>query len=315
MAPGGPNLFDSDSLITDELISWMNTHWAMHMGAVDGHDIRFIASLLQETQPTNLVEVGCASGLSTGALVMMLKELGNTAKLSSFDIATQFYADPSKKLGYLLQQVEQGEKVEATIYPKTTSFDVASLLENKQIDFCFIDANHSQPWPIIDTLAILPHMKPGSYIVHHDLKMYHDPRKDEYATGPKTVLDQTPNDLGVWFDMRVNTANETGMVTRGIVGNIFAIKVPENTEDLMWSLAQGLYLPWDPIFNTYIEPAMAKRIENFFSDGYSPCVSKAFEIAKHRYNDEIGLKFGLLSGDHGSLSKKIARRAAALLSR
>ncbi|MEP4037714.1 class I SAM-dependent methyltransferase [Pseudophaeobacter sp.] len=308
-------MFESDSLITDELISWMNSHWAMHMGAVDGHDIRFIASLLQEAQPTNLVEVGCASGLSTGALVMMLKELGNTAKLNSFDIATQFYADSSKELGYLLKQVEQGEKVEAAIYPKTTSLDVASVLESKQIDFCFIDANHSQPWPIIDTLAILPHMKPGSYIVHHDLKMYHDPRKDEFATGPKTVLDQTPNDLCVWFDMRVNTANETGLVTRGIVGNIFAIKVPENTEGLVWSLAQGLYLPWDPIFNTYIEPAMAKRIEHFFSEEYSPAVSEAFEISKLRYNDEIGRKFDLLPNGNSSLPTKIARRAAALLSR
>lgn len=273
---------NSPALVTDEIVNWVNARWTPEMGAIDGHDIQFIATLIDEARPRNVVEIGCASGFSTAVLSMILNQVG-ACTLDSFDLMDRFYARPELPVGYLLGEIDDTPKVCLKVHSGTVSLDIAGALEGGPIDFCFIDANHSHPWPIIDTLAVLPMMKPGSYLVHHDLKMYQGGLNEEYATGPKVLLDQTPVQQRIWFDMRGDPGAPNHMATRHIDGNIFAIRIPEDIRPLAWSLSQGFMLAWDPIIHTYFDDHFASRLQRFLNESYAPDISRAFEIGNARY--------------------------------
>jgi hypothetical protein len=47
--------------------------------------------------------------------------------------------------------------------------DLASLLPPGWGQFAFVDANHAHPWPLVDVLHLAPVMRPGSWIVLHDI--------------------------------------------------------------------------------------------------------------------------------------------------
>ncbi|MFA3916500.1 class I SAM-dependent methyltransferase [Ruegeria hyattellae] len=111
------------------------------------------------------------------------------------------------------------------------------------IDLCFIDAMHNHPWPLADTLAVLPLMKPDGIIVHHDLQMFHG--SDLYATGPKVLRDQVPKDLLLSFGDFVDRNAHGSLVTRQISDNIYAIRVSEDLGGLAETLSLGFCIGWD----------------------------------------------------------------------
>lgn len=274
-------------LITPQLEEFVNHHWSDEAGAVDGHDIRFLASLLDEFRPKTVVEIGCASGFSTAALALMMDQLG-PGRLHSFDIATRFYADPSKLLGFLLEEVLPLRAVNVALHPGKTSLDVAAVLQGARIDLCFIDACHAHPWPTLDTLAVLPLMAPGGLIVHHDLRMYQDTRPGYYACGPKIVLDQVPPRHRVWFSSRAGGAAATAssnLKSRPFGGgNIFGIKLPETPSRLARDLAQGFYLPWDPLPDAGVPDQVRQRFSEHLAASFARHIGEAFDRGVERYN-------------------------------
>lgn len=274
---------DSDALVSGQLVDWVNTRWSDELGAIDGHDIRFIAATLAETRPELCVEIGCASGFSTVAIAMMLDRLG-ASHLHSFDLLDHFYAEPEQRVGYLVGERSGKSETQIDIHPGKISFDVAATLGERKVDWCLIDANHKHPWPLLDTLAMLPLMRPGAYIVHHDLLMYKDTRDAFYACGPKVLFDQVPPREKIWFASKVDRGSATPMKTRRIDGNIFALRVPETIDSLAWTLAQGLYLPWDPLPNAFIGEETAGKIRRCLSALYNPMLAAAFETSWQRYN-------------------------------
>lgn len=279
------NQTSGSDLIPDDITTWFNARWDGNMGAIDGHDVRFIASLLAEVKPKTIVEIGCASGLSTSMISMMQSRQGPST-LHSFDFLDHFYANPEKKLGYLLDESGPSEGVDIQIHSKSNSLDVGDALNGTSIDFCFIDANHTHPWPTIDTLAVLPLMRPGSYIVHHDLRMFEGSQVDEYATGPKVLMDQTPRRKLIPFQSRVNTHKKTRMHTRQIDENIFAIRIPRDISTMAKMLSRGFLIGWDRRPNAYLGPEFVQQFQSYLSEHYNPEIRKSFELGLARYNHQ-----------------------------
>jgi len=265
---------------TAEIAEWFNQRWDQHMGAIDGKDISFLTSLLEAERPNVAVEIGCASGLSTSILASFLDQIGN-ARLVSFDIDDRFYMDRSKEVGYLLQEALPSPSIDISVKPGTTSLDVDAHVEGP-IDFCFIDAAHKHPWPLIDTLAVLPLMKPGGVIVHHDLQMFRS--QGFYATGPKILLDQVPRELAIRHWSVPTIQGFEKLKSRAIDGNIFAIRVPEEYRSLGLKLSQGFYIGWDGDSSKRVPDSFARKFGQMVSQHYDPGVEKAFKIGLGRYN-------------------------------
>ncbi len=214
-------------------------------------------------------------------MATLLQQIG-PARIDSFDIDDRFYADRTKSVGYLLESNVDGpthDDVTVKVWPKTNALDVSANLDGK-IDFCFIDAAHKHPWPTIDTLAVLPIMKPGGIIVHHDLQMFRD--TGLFATGPKVLCDQLGRDgIRSWQVDPVDGSKELN--ARKIDDNIFAIRVPAAIDQLAFRLGNGFCIGWDMTDDKRLGQEFSARFRAHLSRFYRPTVSKAFDIGLARY--------------------------------
>jgi len=288
-------------LIDSTAQEFFNAHWSTEMGAIDGHDLRFVESLLMEAKPKTVVEIGCATGLSTCMMSMMLEQQGQGAKIHSFDLSPRFYGDPAKKTGYLLDAVPAMRGVEIELTTGRACLAVPDFYKPQSIDFCFIDAAHANPWPAIDTLAVLPLMKPGGYIVHHDLQMFWG-ATPLYATGPKVLYELLPNKLRVAFHDRVN-GNSGSLKTRKFANNIYAIRVPEDLTNLSRRIGEAFCIGWDRKGPQKLVPDnFADAFAKYLSMNYPPYVSRNFRVGQKRYDAPV-------PGAVGSLARRVASKA------
>ncbi|MEO0676250.1 MAG: class I SAM-dependent methyltransferase [Pseudomonadota bacterium] len=289
------------SLIGPDLVEWFNARYTHQMGAVDGQDILFLAAMVEEFRPRKIVEIGCASGLSTSVLAHLVEQVciadGAEARIDSFDVYDRFYADPSKPMGYLLDEALAHPHVDVTLNTPCTALDVMERTSG-DIDLCFIDASHEHPWPTIDTLAVLPAMRPGGIIVHHDLQMYQLDMAGIY--GPKIVMDQVDDGLVRRSWSIYLPTEDLGLMSRWAKDNIFALVVPEDRDVLAWQLAQGFHLPWEKNLYKGVPDDFAERFCAVMADLGWGHARHSFERGFETYNPkpspmDRGRRFALMA--------------------
>lgn len=277
-------LIPETCLIPPALDARVAALWSDGHAAVDGPDVAFLHMCLSAARPEVIVEIGTATGLSTGALAQMQAGiLGAPGQLRSYDLRDRLWFDESRAVGCLIPQVlgEDAAEVAAAITSVTgvTSADVAGDLGQGTVDFAFVDASHQHPWPILDTLMLLPLMRPGALIAHHDLQLYLDPGNN-VGQGPKILFDQL-DEANRLTARSLGCAPYRGKTpARAVRDNIFALRVPHDTGAFALQLAQGLALPWT-LFQP-VTPAQADQIRTRLRDLYPPRVAELFDLGLAR---------------------------------
>lgn len=159
------------------------------MGTISGSDVGFLQNCIADKRPEVVVEIGVASGMSSGFIGTFMAEHGGRT-FHSIDLKDRFHADPEEPAGYLYDVICKSKSVDHHLHVNMTSLDLGSILGSSKFDLAFIDANHGHPWPTIDTMAVLPFAKPESLIIHHDLHLH---KKSSHGTGPKHLFDALPD--------------------------------------------------------------------------------------------------------------------------
>jgi hypothetical protein len=120
--------------------------------------------------------------------------------------------------------------VHIEIVSNSTSGNVKDLLDGLRIDGALIDGSHYHPWPTVDAMLLLPRMRPGAFIVVHDLHLFmHEDYRDQF--GPKFLFDQIPEKL------RAEDQERPFPIS-------YAIFVPDEYLALESAMAKSLLLPW-----------------------------------------------------------------------
>ena len=161
------------------------------MGAVTRGDVMFLCELIQQSKPTKCFEVGVASGMSTTFLLMALAKLGKDRELVSVDISQQYYADRTKQVGYVVESAIPKLGCKFGLHFNHWSADAENFAADGKFDLVFIDAHHSHPWATLDTMLVLPFVKPGTWIAVHDIALKDIPRFAK-ETGPFNVYEAFP---------------------------------------------------------------------------------------------------------------------------
>ncbi len=219
---------------------------------------------IEQHRPLGFIELGTSSGLSTGLLALMLHDNGGE-RLVSVDASEAVYRDETRPTGFLVSEIYDADRVSVDLRSPMTSLDVA--LWDDKFEMGFVDANHQHPWPVIDTLCLLPRLNGPKVLFHHDLNVYKKQRNAN-GVGPKFLFDQFPE------------SHRTRYAANG--GNLFSLSLDLPVEQLEAIAAEAFLLPWTGLRWKKGRPALdAFRL--VLREHYSPSLLGVFEEAAERF--------------------------------
>jgi predicted O-methyltransferase YrrM len=202
-------------------------------GSLSRSDTRFLFDTALKSGASLAVEIGTASGFSTGVLCQALNVASQAGMINSdfhvfsYDVSSSFYADRNKQVGDATSEQLSPELLKHVTFRHPAP---ASRLEqyhrNDDIGLLLIDANHKHPWPTLDLLAALALLEPGAVVVLHDINL---PLKNArfQAWGAKYLFD------GLDLEKHVQQDDE--------VPNIGSIRIPEDKDQLRGQLLEILF--------------------------------------------------------------------------
>ena len=260
-------------MLMSEVQAEFSRHWKPGWGSIAVDELGFVQDLIRNHRPESFLEIGMASGMSTGFIARFLDESGGK-RLDSLDHDDTFFGDKTKPNGFLFPEIYTGDALKVRLLKFKTALDVDEIGGSWQM--AFIDANHQHPWPTIDTLAIWPHLKPPKIVIHHDLALYL--KQDVvFGIGPKYLHDQVPCDRRV-----VSEAND---------GNIFYLDLDIGRDDIEEIAFRSFKLPWS--LRTPLQPGYIDKIRAMLDAHYSDRLRTQFDHCVETYNVMDRFRSGL----------------------
>jgi predicted O-methyltransferase YrrM len=202
-------------------------------GSLSHYDARFLFRLAMEAEAPVAVEIGTASGFSTGLLCHALafaskaKRIDSNYRVVTYDIDAQFYADRERRSGDAArEQLPPALLKHVTFRAPATVADLDRDFGVNEIRFLFVDGSHRHPWPTLDLLGALDYLAPAATVVLHDinLPLIHPKFAD---WGVKNLFD--------------SLVVEKEVTDAGGDRNIGSIRIPPAKEELREQLLRILY--------------------------------------------------------------------------
>lgn len=139
----------------------------------------FLRTLVCNTAPKNILEIGCFTGVSTVWLAAGLEQVGNEATIYSVDLfddimprvpmIRSYLPNPLK---YVLRSLEEAQLSHRVKVHKSNSREIGNKVDeilNAPIDLLFIDGDHTVEGCYQDFILYYPHVPVGGYIILHDI--------------------------------------------------------------------------------------------------------------------------------------------------
>jgi hypothetical protein len=259
-------------------------------GTVKADEVDYIQELIAQHKPKSFIEIGMASGISTGFIAQFLEEHCGGGRLVSLDHDDTFFGDTTKPNGFLYPEIYKGNKVDAELIKFKTAPDVHEI--DGDFEMAFIDANHQHPWPGIDMMALYPRMTGPKIMVHHDLFLFRLQGGKPIGIGPKMLFDQFPES-----HRHQSTANN---------GNIFSVDLNMSKDRFEALMTDLLALPWSlqgVLSETYVE-----KIQRLIKQDYSTALYDHFMRCLQLNNEALKPRSAndKLAKDIQMLQKKLA---------
>lgn len=159
------------SRVYDKRPAWIEGHIAWE-------DAKYLFGRAVRSGASLLLEIGTASGLST-ALLCRAGDAAHRAGLigpdylvETFDIDEMFFADRSRRSGDAAREMLEPELLDHIRFNSPqTAVDFTRRAEEDSVEFAFVDAAHTHPWPALDLLTLLPVLRPGAEVILHDVNL------------------------------------------------------------------------------------------------------------------------------------------------
>jgi len=215
-------------------------------------DGAFLWDLVEGIRPQTIVEIGTASGVSTALLVGAIVEFCSPeAKVYSYDVSTRCYFDPNRPIAAALGEMAPDLLDNVRIFTPADAVDAASQFKVSEVDFAFIDGDHSHPSPTLDLLSLLYSLKAGAWVALHDIELSQlrsasGEREWQHVTGAEKLFHSWPYE-------KIQPAGSCPEQR-----NIGAIRMPDNLADVVPHLLGLLRLPWE--IHTKPSPEIARAL-------------------------------------------------------
>jgi predicted O-methyltransferase YrrM len=141
-------------------------------GSVSRRDARYLHARALAAAGNTIVEIGTAAGVSTAILCAAAEQRAADCTVVSYDISPTYYADESRRTGDAAREMLDPDRLARVEFRNpATALDMRDDYPTSSLEFVFIDAAHTHPWPALDLLAMLPCLRPGAEVVMHDINL------------------------------------------------------------------------------------------------------------------------------------------------
>jgi len=223
-------------------------------GQIHPNEAEFLLHRVLDERPKCVVEIGTAAGVSTSYILSALEMGDIAAKVTAVECLKHCYFDPSREPGFILDEAFPVKPNNVRFCTGVSSQQMETLFEKEEIDFIFIDGNHTHPWAALDTIFALPFLAPGALVMYHDINLHHrggENKKDH--VGPHYVFYNLP-------------AVEKLVVGEFPYPNIGSLRITTSQEDSLTNLMDIMFrFEWRPGAWPAIDKAMLVKVENFIS--------------------------------------------------
>ncbi len=168
-------------------------------GSISPADVVFLSAVVGANGSKRGMEIGTASGLSaaviTAALARGFEERGETLPpvlLDTIDRKARCLFDETRPTGYMVREIVPELAPRVRFHTGEDARIAKNLAGPQELDFAFIDGNHQHPWPLMDALCLLPLMRPGAWIVMHDIENPPGRPAEDVRLGARHVFQAWP---------------------------------------------------------------------------------------------------------------------------
>ena len=244
------NRFGHGSVSSKGLDALEASRPAWVQGSIGKGDALFLFEMIQALAPRRVLELGVGAGGSSASLLYALDtlpEVDGGRVLHSVDTLDRCYFDDRYEAGEAARVMYPVPRTWWDLRLGCNALQLRTQLEPGSMDLAFIDALHVHPWPLIDLLHATELMKPGAWIVLHDIEL---PNISSTCT-ERGVL----NLFEYWPGNKIHGVAESQ--------NIGAVQLPDDVSALVPMALALLDLPWQyPVPSSYAAlPAAFATVE------------------------------------------------------
>jgi len=271
--------------ITDMLHSKMNFICEMSR-----NDHGFLCSLIRETNPKKIVEIGVAEGGTTAVVEMCLQSLSDEKReFYSVDLNANFYHDSSKETGYeywnIKNKINLNNNIEHTfMFGQCIAGQIEKI--GNEIDMVILDTTHCFPGEVLDLLCILPFIKTGGIIVLHDVNFNY---YKSFSSDPRMAM-ISKSRIATKMLMVCTSGEKYINSCNGSFENIGAIKISDETRKNIEELFMLLSVTWE----YSLDDKMCNQYKKIYSKFYNQKCLEIFDISV-KQNKEIKENMNLLT--------------------
>ena len=156
-------------------------------GTVEASDYFFLTAFVSILAPQRVVEIGTLTGFSAAIIAAALARQSpadNPRWVDTIDYAAQCFIDTTRATGFEIDEAFPEFASMIRLHIPRDSTVLSELAAPGELEVVFIDADHQHPLPLLDLLRAAPYVRPGGWILLHDIQLATKARKAA-ATDPR----------------------------------------------------------------------------------------------------------------------------------
>ena len=158
----------------DFLHAMVDLEGVRYPGGIGSRDYFFLTCMVSILAPRRVIEIGTLTGFSAAIIAAAIhRQHGAHSGITveTIDSLTHCSIDTTRPIGFEIADLVPDLVASVRLHTGRGSDFAREIADRNEFGLAFIDADHRHPWPLLDVLRLAPFMKPGSWIVLHDIQL------------------------------------------------------------------------------------------------------------------------------------------------
>ena len=208
-------------------LEYLLTHQRNSSGAIGMSDLLFLHAFVNVLAPDRVVEIGTLSGFSAAVIADAVAQHqhpeSESVVVDTIDLSERCLTDQTKPVGFEIPQLVPRLSSRIRVHAGKDARHVEQIAHAGELPLVFIDADHQHPRPTLDLMRVARFVRPGGWVVIHDIELG---SLGERMDAAGTPLEHGAPSGAQWLFEAWPFGKISG-------GNIGALRLPSDVRDLI----------------------------------------------------------------------------------